>query len=313
MSATAPEFEETAKVRRQGVVLFWRVDQKNAYLCNWYRSPLKVVVGVGEDSQSIEFSTVEQYIMHAKAELFGDSTSADKILRCHDPSKVKKLGRRVRNFKESTWSRQRRPILLRALRAKFSQNPELARRLVATGEKPIAEASPSDTIFGIGWAPDAPQAQDPDLWKGQNILGEALMTVRGELCSGELLSVTDVPTGGGDANDYVGGATAEVTEDESVDGILLVDGSSVRVLISEVTKQHVAKGGFVPNNSFETLMKVARQKLNLKKKPTRAYVVRNSSAPQRDGSEYPLELLDDGSFRLFDGDSLVVTYGQVLG
>lgn len=72
-------------------------------------------------------------------------------------------------------------VQLQGARAKFSQNPELGARLLRTGQKPIAEASPSDVVFGIGLAPSNPLAQDPANWKGFNLLGKALMQAREEL------------------------------------------------------------------------------------------------------------------------------------
>ena len=66
-----------------------------------------------------------------------------------------------------------------ALYAKFSQNPDLKAKLVATGEKVLVEASPNDKIWGIGLRPNDPNVQDPTLWKGENLLGKCLMVVRG--------------------------------------------------------------------------------------------------------------------------------------
>ncbi|MNI91462.1 hypothetical protein D3C73_1491250 [compost metagenome] len=54
----------------------------------------------------------------------------------------------------------------------------MARRLLATGDRILVEASPSDKIWGIGLAPDDPNAQIPARWLGQNLLGKALMEVR---------------------------------------------------------------------------------------------------------------------------------------
>ena len=34
------------------------------------------------------------------------------------------------------------------------------------------QASPSDKIYGIGLRPDDPAAQQPTLWKGENLLGQ---------------------------------------------------------------------------------------------------------------------------------------------
>lgn len=157
-------------------VLFWKQTDKNGYLSNFSRSPFT--------ADGLSFSCVEQFIMHSKAQLFGDAQAAERIMAASKPMAMKKQGRLVRNYKERTWAARRVEVQLAGLRAKFGQNPELAARLLKTGDKPIAEASPSDRIFGIGLAPSDPKAQDPANWRGTNILGKCLETVRSELQQG---------------------------------------------------------------------------------------------------------------------------------
>lgn len=57
------------------------------------------------------------------------------------------------------------------------EDPELKEILLATGDRIIVEASPYDRIWGVGLS-----EEDDDLytgnWKGQNLLGKALMEVR---------------------------------------------------------------------------------------------------------------------------------------
>ncbi len=43
------------------------------------------------------------------------------------------------------------------------------------------KASPYDNIWGIRLAASSPEAQDPMKWRGENLLGFALMEVRDEL------------------------------------------------------------------------------------------------------------------------------------
>lgn len=43
------------------------------------------------------------------------------------------------------------------------------------------EASPYDRIWGIQLSADTPEAQNPFRWRGENLLGFALMEVRDEL------------------------------------------------------------------------------------------------------------------------------------
>jgi predicted NAD-dependent protein-ADP-ribosyltransferase YbiA (DUF1768 family) len=50
-----------------------------------------------------------------------------------------------------------------------------------TGDSIIAEASPSDCLFGIGLSLNNPKAVDKTLWRGKNIQGTTLMSIRTEL------------------------------------------------------------------------------------------------------------------------------------
>lgn len=59
---------------------------------------------------------------------------------------------------------------------KFSQNPDLKKALVRTGDAILVEASPFDKIWGIGIS--AKDAQKNKPWEGENLLGKALMEVR---------------------------------------------------------------------------------------------------------------------------------------
>ena len=64
---------------------------------------------------------------------------------------------------------------------KFSQNRDLREFLLSTGDCVLVEASPYDNIWGIRLSASSSEAQDPMKWRGQNLLGFALMEVRDEL------------------------------------------------------------------------------------------------------------------------------------
>ena len=64
---------------------------------------------------------------------------------------------------------------------KFGQNPHLRSFLLETQGKVIAEASPVDKVWGVGLQESDRSINDPDQWKGENLLGFALMEVRDKL------------------------------------------------------------------------------------------------------------------------------------
>jgi ribA/ribD-fused uncharacterized protein len=127
------------------------------------------------------FGCAEQYMMHGKALLFGDAEIAAQILAADHPRQHKSLGRKVRAFDDSTWKREREAIVRAGNHAKFTQNSELLAQLLATRGTTLVEASPYDRIWGIGLSANDPRAQDPKQWRGQNLLGRILTSLRDEL------------------------------------------------------------------------------------------------------------------------------------
>ena len=139
----------------------------------WYRSTFTV----GENT----FNCAEQFMMHGKAMLFGDTETAAKIMAAEHPRQHKALGRKVKPFDDATWKRERIAIVRAGSHAKFTQNPELLENLLATAGTVLVEASPYDKIWGIGLGANDPRAKDPARWKGQNLLGKILTELREQL------------------------------------------------------------------------------------------------------------------------------------
>ena len=73
-------------------------------------------------------------------------------------------------------------------RAKFEQNPDLKKLLLATGNAILAEASPKDKIWGIGLDAQTAESTDMSEWPGQGLLGRALMELRTEFSSDSFAS-----------------------------------------------------------------------------------------------------------------------------
>lgn len=129
----------------------------------------------------IEYPTAEHYMMAEKARLFGDEVTRKEILAVKDPNAARQLGRNVNGFEEDVWIDSRLPIVVRGSYEKFTQNAELRRFLLQTGNKVLVEASPMDRIWGIGLRSNDTRARNPELWPGLNLLGFALMEVRQRL------------------------------------------------------------------------------------------------------------------------------------
>ena len=155
------------------IVCFHNPDEENGYLSNWYPSKFAV--------NGVAFSSMEQYMMYKKAECFGDKDTADKILSTDDVAKIKNLGRLVANYNESRWNGVRQIIVFEGLIEKFSRNEDLKEQLKATGNSILAECAVNDRIWGIGLSMKDPNRLEIDKWKGQNLLGYALMAVRERL------------------------------------------------------------------------------------------------------------------------------------
>ncbi len=124
------------------------------------------------------FLTAEHWMMAQKAKLFGDDEIYEKIITSTNPKAVKALGRKVSRFDPKTWDQEKFDIVLKGNFLKFNQNDDLKAYLLSTGDAVILEASPVDDIWGIGLAQDHEDALSPAKWRGPNLLGYALMSVR---------------------------------------------------------------------------------------------------------------------------------------
>lgn len=155
------------------IVCFHNPNEENGYLSNWYTSFFTF--------DGICFSSIEQYMMYQKAVCFSDVKIAREILSCDDVSHIKELGRQVSGYDENWWNGVRQIIVYEGLYAKFSQNETLKEKLKETGNALLAECAVKDKIWGIGLSMQDENRLDPAKWKGQNLLGYALMMVREKL------------------------------------------------------------------------------------------------------------------------------------
>lgn len=143
----------------------------------WYNSQFEFK---REDGQVAKVGRAEAYMMYQKAILFNAPNIAKKILETNDPKKQKALGqdRKEIRFNQEVWDKNKFDIVVKGNLLKFSQNEKLKKQLLDTGDKVLVEGSPYDKIWGVGLKWDDPKILDEKNWKGENLLGKALMKVR---------------------------------------------------------------------------------------------------------------------------------------
>jgi ribA/ribD-fused uncharacterized protein len=146
-------------------VFFW-----DGIYSQWYQAPMNL------DGRT--YNCCEQYMMHRKATMFEDFETAARIMITDHPRVQKEYGRAVANFNKEKWEAVCRDIVFQANFAKFTQNKRLQKEMLATGDRKFVEASPFDTIWGIGRGETDDLILDPANWMGKNWLGEALDKVK---------------------------------------------------------------------------------------------------------------------------------------
>jgi len=124
------------------------------------------------------FPNAEVALMWAKAKLFNDHVSIEKLENTSDPKEAKSIGRQVSNFNDQVWNQHRFNIMKSILLAKFSQNREARNYLLNLSNLQLVEASPYDKIWGIGLQANDDRVLNTSQWEGLNLLGQALTEVK---------------------------------------------------------------------------------------------------------------------------------------
>lgn len=156
-------------------VFFWGHQNKGSEVSKfcfsqWYE--------LSFSDSGVTYMTSEHFMMAEKAKLFDDHSTYEKIIKASNPGEAKSLGREVKGFNDSVWERNRFDIVVKGNTLKFGQNTAIQEFLINTGDRILVEASPVDKIWGVGLAADNQKVENPNLWRGLNLLGFALMEVR---------------------------------------------------------------------------------------------------------------------------------------
>jgi ribA/ribD-fused uncharacterized protein len=149
------------------------------------------------DMPEMEFNCAEQYMMARKAHLFGDVDTLKRILTIQPPEgntayfeggkrgkfqdvprAQKAAGRDVMPFDQAKWEAECLPAVLTGNYYKFSQNASALATLMNTEHRLLVEGASYDRIWGVGLDWSDPKIENKANWRGQNLLGETLMTLR---------------------------------------------------------------------------------------------------------------------------------------
>ena len=88
-------------------------------------------------------------------------------MEVRDLKVVKRLGRKVRNFNKQRWLAKSKAIIRKASLAKFTENSKLKEKLLKTADTILVEASPWDTVWGIGRHASYPESKFKKYWRGK--------------------------------------------------------------------------------------------------------------------------------------------------
>ncbi|MDW9481378.1 DUF1768 domain-containing protein [Sinorhizobium meliloti] len=185
----------------------------------WFKSPfvaeLPVFAPAAESKPrrllrsgiKLRFSSCEQYMMAAKASVFGDTGEGsvlEKILGStvlfgetdpnapafqkgtHDVKAIKALGRQVPGLRGGKWDAEdiefwdtvSLPIVTIGNISKFTQSDDMYDVMIAMADREFVEGSPHDAQWGVKLRWDDPKIENRANWLGKNKLGLALNTTR---------------------------------------------------------------------------------------------------------------------------------------
>ena len=136
---------------------------------NFHQSPFEI------DGQ--RYHSAEQWIQYSKAMLFGDSSTANKILQTDSPHECKRLSYQIKGVNNEKWRAEGFELCLKGVEAKFKQNKELWSMLKTTEPKTLVEAS-NDRLWGTGISLKDTHVLDSRRWHGKVWLSEMLHIVR---------------------------------------------------------------------------------------------------------------------------------------
>ncbi|MBW2312615.1 MAG: NADAR family protein [Deltaproteobacteria bacterium] len=121
----------------------------------------------GFEDEGLHWPTVEHYFQAQKFAGPSLASYRERIRTAASAETAKDLGQTRDHPLRPDWNEVKEDVMRHALRRKFAR-PELLERLIATGERSLVEASPTDRYWGAHGS-------------GENRMGTLLSEIRAEL------------------------------------------------------------------------------------------------------------------------------------
>jgi ribA/ribD-fused uncharacterized protein len=155
------------------IVHFFSKEPENKEFSNFYDTKFTL--------DGVNYSSAEHAYQAIKAKTFGDEQHFNKILKAKSAQSAKSFGKKVVGYNEEVWSAKKDEVMKSVLRAKFTQNLDIRKKLMDTDGKVLANSDSRDKYWGTGTSASTTMAKDPSKWKGENKLGKFIMDLRAEL------------------------------------------------------------------------------------------------------------------------------------
>ena len=125
------------------------------------------------------YPTVTHYVGSMEALEAKNDTVNEKIMKAASAKAAKAYLKKL--SKNEAWEAKKDQIMRDAIRAKFTQHPDLRSKLLDTGKRPIGFADARDIYWGIGTSMDTDKAKSASKWRGLNKLGKMIEELRSRL------------------------------------------------------------------------------------------------------------------------------------
>jgi len=140
-------------------ILFYRIDEPYGEFSNFAPYPVKL--------KGRTWPTSEHYF---QAQKFAGTEHEQAVRKAKSPMTAAYLGRSRKLPLRRDWESVKDQVMREALRAKFTQHPELTSLLLATGDEKLVEHTEKDRYWGDGGD-----------GSGKNRLGQLLVDLRTQL------------------------------------------------------------------------------------------------------------------------------------